>query len=83
MGNIDWKDIEEEFPPCDGNYRVCNSLESFNEKDCFEIISGVAMYDGYGFILKNIYRDIKYWAYLEKREKRYGKLTNDSNQDDG
>jgi len=60
-----WISTEAELPPEDGVYLCTNHLESFYDR-------GFCFYDGYGFSVQGIYRNVKYWGFQDKREKRYG-----------
>jgi len=62
-----WFDSSEELPPCDGMYEVTNFSGSLRDWGIFE-------YNGYGFIYEGSFRPIKFWRYIKKREKKYGKV---------
>ncbi len=61
-----WISSEKELPPHDGHYVVSN-----HTNNPYDI--GYCFYDGFGFICDKIYRDVKYWAYPVRKEKKYGK----------
>lgn len=62
-----WHDVNVELPICDGNVLVTNDPEC--EHDL-----GICLYDGIGFLFANIYRPVKYWAYMEIIQRKYGKV---------
>ncbi len=63
---INWKDVEIELPPKDGNYFVKNKGSPFLEGICF--------YDGYGFMYDGKYVNPEMWREMEPRVKKYGKV---------
>jgi hypothetical protein len=64
----EWKNCDEELPPCDGFYIV--GITPKHDYG-FEL-----RYDGYGFIYEGIYRPVKFWRFVEQKTqiKRYGKI---------
>ena len=69
----EWIDCEKELPPCDGWYEICDS----NATSQYDYYIGQALYDGIGFIVKNSYREPKYWRQIVIKKKRYGKIENE------
>lgn len=63
---MEWKCVDEELPPKDGLYEVTSSPHSN--------FIGIAMYDGYGFKVEEIYRCVGYWRDYGTKPKRYGKV---------
>jgi hypothetical protein len=64
-----WNESNEEMPPQDGFYLVCNnplSNEAFGKQ--------IMYYDGYGFKEGDIYKRPLFWSLVKQLEKRYGKL---------
>lgn len=61
----EWKNVEFELPPKDGDYFISDESKK---------IIGYAKYDGYGFKVDNIYREPNYWKEIEEKEKVYGKI---------
>jgi len=71
----EWISVEDELPPCDGTYYVCNNPETahmYSKSDFFALD-----YDGIGFILDNVYRQPRYWMHIPQTHKRYGKIKKD------
>jgi hypothetical protein len=62
-----WISTDLELPPKDDYYYVTN-----HPSDTYDL--GVCFYDGFGFIIERIYRNVKFWTYVIKSEKKYGKL---------
>jgi hypothetical protein len=61
-----WIECAKELPPFDGIYNISN--DNINQS------LGISVrYDGYGFIFNDIYRDPKYWRYIDQSKKKYGK----------
>jgi len=60
----DWILTENELPPFNDYYFVCNDRKNGLIGTCF--------YDGYGFIYQHAYRNPTYWKYIKKLEKKYG-----------
>jgi len=63
----DWKNVEEELPPCDGSYEVTNHPDKPYDLGFF-------YYNGYGFIDGDVFKNPQYWRNVSPREKRYGKV---------
>lgn len=69
-----WISIEDELPPCDGEYKVrqrvhSNKLPSASQ----EYAMRKFFYDGFGFKSKSgIYKKVLFWKKEEPFVKRYG-----------
>lgn len=71
----DWIKTDEELPPCDGSYEICNNPKIINPTNISYDI-GMGTYDGYGFrpICREHYVYPSYWRNINLRSKRYGKV---------
>ena len=63
---MEWIKSITELPPSDGYYEINNNP---NELGSF---TGIAYYDGIGFMVNGTYRPAAYWKPWIKPEKRYG-----------
>jgi hypothetical protein len=63
---MEWFDTQEELPPKDGIYYVCDLEYGWD--------AGIAFYDGWGFKFEGSYHQPKYWAFVPDSAKKYGKV---------
>lgn len=64
-----WIKSLEELPPSDDIYEICSNPGSSD--------TGVAAYDGYGFIHDQVYVRPIYWRRYVPLQKKYGKIKHD------
>lgn len=81
MNFEDWISVDEELPPCDGQYAVCK-IKFIPTKLHHAILNqNTAQYDGFYFIMENDYFDITHWKSRKQPKKRYGKKENWGNEE--
>lgn len=64
-----WIKTDEELPPCDGYYEVCN-----RPNDELHCDAEYAFYNGHVFLSDSVYKFPDYWRELPRRDKKYGKI---------
>jgi hypothetical protein len=64
----EWIDTRIELPPCDGTYEINNSQIEGQSP------SGIAIYDGIGFLYEYHYVNPRFWRNYSPLTKKYGKI---------